>query len=281
MSATRFYLVVAAAAAAAWIHLWLAPPPVPVLLLHDVNAKREAWDFWTLAPARFAELVSLLNRLGYRGMTLDEADLHLDGRLPRTRARASVLITVDDGPASSAELVAPALARHGHSAAFFLVSSWGPPAHLSADQARWLLRGGHAVGAHGVTHAGLAPAPRAPPAGERTRIAGELAGAKAALERALAQPVTAIAYPKGEWTELTKAEARAAGYRMAFTTDLGYLTVGADRHELPRFQLNWDTPLAWVEDYLTAPSRERARNLMLVSAVALLGLFGAWSARKV
>lgn len=281
MSAIRLYVLVAIAAAAAWIHLWLAPPPVPVLLLHDVADRRAPFDFWTLAPKRFTELVLLLDRLGFRGMTLEEADLHLDGRLPSARALDSVLVTVDDGPLSSVKLVAPSLARHGHVAAFFLVSGWGPPAHLSADQARMLSRGGHAVGAHGMTHAGLAPAPRAPPESERARIAGELAGSKAALERMLARPVTAIAYPRGEWTELTKAEARAAGYRMAFTTDLGYLTVGADRHELPRFQLNWDTPLAWVEDYLTAPRRERARNLWLLGVVAALGLIGAASSRRV
>jgi peptidoglycan/xylan/chitin deacetylase (PgdA/CDA1 family) len=275
MSATRIYMLVVAAAIAFGAHVFVAPPPVPVLLLHDVARDRSPVDFWTLSPERFAELVDAIDRVGYRGMTLEEADLYLDGRLPRDRAASAVLITVDDGPASSGELVAPALSRRGHSATFFLVSGWGPPKHLGPEAAKALARAGHGVGAHGMTHAGLAPDPKASADAERARIAGELTGAKKALERVLERPVTSIAYPKGEFGEVTKAEARAAGYRMAFTTDLGYLTRGADRLELPRFQLNWDTPIGWIEDYLTAPRRERTRTLYLVGAVALLGLVGA------
>ena len=279
MSLFRGYLSIAILAAAAALHLALAPLPVPVLLWHDVSPHRPGWDFWTLAPERFRQLLEVIDRAGLHGIGLDEAQAHLAGRLPRARAAEGVLLTVDDGCASLATLVAPELARRGHRAAFFIVSSWKPPEHVSADQVRELARAGFDVGSHSMTHASLIARPRADRAPEEARIAAELAGSRDALVPLTGRPVTAIAYPKGDWDELTVRLTRAAGYALAFTTDPGYLEPGVDPLQLPRMQLNWDTPLEWVEAYLTAPHRERARNLVLTAAIAALALTAAFVAR--
>jgi peptidoglycan/xylan/chitin deacetylase (PgdA/CDA1 family) len=277
MNPSRMYLLAAAAAFAFAVHLWLHPPPVPVLLLHDVKTGREGWDFWTIAPDRFEEIVRMLDRLGYRGLTLAEVRAHLAGALPLGRARRGILITVDDGAASAAKLVGPRLARSGHAASFFVVSGWGPPDHVAPADARALVAAGHDVGSHSMTHAGLAVRPRAP--GERERIAAELAGSMTRVAGWAGRPVVALAYPKGEYDRTTRELARQAGYALAFTTDLGYLEPGADPMELPRFQLNWDTPLPWIEEYVTAPARERNRNLILVALIGLLAMAGALVSR--
>lgn len=262
MNPVRLYLTVAALALASLVRLLLHPVPIPVLLFHDVQETRKDIDFWTLHPTRFRELLDLLDRTGYRGLSLAEIEAHLAGRLDRDRAANGVLITVDDGCASAATLVGPELAKRGHKAAFFVVTSWRPPQFVSAEQVAELRRAGHDIGSHSVTHASLNKG------GER-QIMSELVDSKTALG------ATAIAYPKGDWDETTKRLTRQAGYTMAFTTDTGYIAPEASAMELPRFQLNWDTPVDWIERYLTAPRDERRRNLMLVSAIALLALFAA------
>lgn len=258
----RLYLTIAAVAVAALVRLWLHPVPIPVLLLHDVQEKRSDIDFWTLHPKRFGELMDLLDRIGYRGLSLAEAEAHLAGSLDRDRAAGGVLITVDDGCPSAATLVGPELARRGHKAAFFVVTGWGPPKAVTPEQVAELRKAGHDIGSHSVTHASLNQG------GERL-ITAELVESRKALG------ATAIAYPKGDWDQNTKRLTRQAGYSMAFTTDTGYLVPGADAMELPRYQLNWDTPLDWIETYVTQPRDARRRNLALVSAIAVLALFAA------
>ena len=279
MSPYRLYQATVLIAVAAALHLALAPLPVPVLLFHDVNPHRPGWDFWTLAPEKFTRLCDLIDRCGLRGISLGELREHLAGRLPRARVAEAVVITCDDGFASTATLVGPELARRGQRAAFFVVAGWKPPEHVSDDQVRELSRAGFDVGAHGMTHTSLIVRPRQDPKSEESRIAGELADSRAKLERTLMRPVPAVAYPKGDWTELTCRLARDAGYALAFTTDSGYVSPGDDPLRLPRLQLNWDTPDEWVEAYLMAPHRERDRNLALVAAIAVLGLAAALVAR--
>lgn len=262
MNPVRLYLTVAALALASLVRLWLHPVPIPVLLLHDVQETRKDIDFWTLHPKRFGELLDALDRTGYRGLSLAEVEAHLAGRLDRERAANGVLITVDDGCQSAATLVGPELARRGHKAAFFVVTSWRPPQFVSAEQVAALRKAGHDIGSHSVTHASLNR-------GGVRQIRAELVESKQALG------ATAIAYPKGDWDQNTKRLTREAGYTLAFTTDTGYLSPGADPMELPRFQLNWDTPVDWIEHYLTAPRDERRRNLLLVTAIALLALVAA------
>lgn len=275
MSPTRMYLLVLVVAAACGARVALHPPPVPVLLLHDVNRVRAGHDFWTLHPDRFRELADLFDRLGFTGIRQDEARAHLAGRLPRARAREAVLITVDDGFASSATLVGPELARRRHAATFFVVAGWGPPAHLSHQDMRALMAAGHDIGSHSMSHASLDVKPGTDPRREEPRITSELTDSRTRLAVNLGADIVSFAYPKGEWDATTKRLARSAGYAMAFTTDTGYLKPGDDPMELARFQLNWDTPLSWVEDYLVAPRRQRVQNLIGIASIACLAALGA------
>lgn len=274
MSLTRVYVGFAVFAAAWMVHLWLHPPPVPVLLLHDVNARRAPADFWTLHPDRFREILDLVDALGLHGLSLAEAQAHVRGTLSAERAASGVLITIDDGFASADSLVGPELARRGHAGTFFVVGAWGPPAYVSTEGRKRLIAAGHDIGSHSLTHASLAVRAGADPAQEEERIARELSGSVAQLAGELRRPVTAIAYPRGEWDAVTKRRARDS-YALAFTTDTGYLTPGTDAMECPRFQLNWDTPLSWIENYLTSPQRARRRNLGLLAGIVLLALAGA------
>jgi peptidoglycan/xylan/chitin deacetylase (PgdA/CDA1 family) len=277
------------------------PPPIPALLIHGVSERHRPLDFWTIHPTLLGEVLESVRRLGLRPISSAAIEAHLAGRLPLADALDAVVLTVDDGSASDLTHVAPELARRGQKALFFVVSGWGPPDRLGADQVRELARRGHEIGSHSVTHSPLAVG-RGPRvvmpdgrfrrpirgetgivptrASEEARIRGELAESRRTVSGWCGQPVTALAYPLGELDETTRALARSTGYRLAFTTDAGYIVPGTDAMALPRFQLNRDTPVASVEEYLDAPRRERRRTLACLAILAVLGAGAAGYASR-
>ncbi|MBI4863411.1 MAG: polysaccharide deacetylase family protein [Candidatus Riflebacteria bacterium] len=275
------YLAVALVGLAGLAHTFFSPLPVPVLLIHDVAEKRLPWDFWTITPAKLEEVVGVVSRLGFSTLRSDQVTAHLAGQLPAREARHGLVFTVDDGPASSGSLVGPLLARRGLTGVFFVVSGRGPPRSLSGDQVRALVAAGHEIGSHSVNHVSLTTT-----AWDRTtedRFRQELAVSRQALATWSGRDVVAVAYPKGEFDATTKRLARETGYRLAFTTDPGYLEPGGDPLEIPRFQLNWDTPASAVEEFLVGPGKLRQVRLLswtLLTLVSTIALAMAWRSSR-
>lgn len=96
-------------------------------------------------------------------------------------------------------------------------------------------RPGHAVGAHGLHHLLLT-------AHARDVQAHELAGSKAALERVLGAPVTALAYPYGDCDAATAALADELGFAVACSVEPEAVHPDADPLRLPRIELRDEPP---------------------------------------
>lgn len=148
---------------------------------------------------------------------------------------ADILLTFDDGDASTLAALEP-LRDHGFQAIQFLVANrigkandWdntGAPL-MSESQVREWLAAGHAIGSHSMTHARL------------TSLSPEVAreeihASRRCLEDLFGVPVEAFAYPWGEWNQRLADEVAIAGYRRAFTTDLGVNDASADPFALRR-----------------------------------------------
>src|SRR5690606_17833485 len=89
------------------------------------------------------------------------------------------------------------------------------------------------IGAHTVHHAML---------GESTPAhqAFEIYASKHMLEQWLGRPVTAFAYPYGNFTPVTRDLIREAGYAHAVSTEARAVSATDDRFSLPRMQVkNW------------------------------------------
>jgi peptidoglycan/xylan/chitin deacetylase (PgdA/CDA1 family) len=90
------------------------------------------------------------------------------------------------------------------------------------------------IGAHTMTHPTLALAPI-------EAQQHEVAGCKSALERVLARPVNAFAYPYGhpfaDYSPETVSVVRQARYDLAFTTGAAFATLGCDALQVPRFMM--------------------------------------------
>lgn len=89
------------------------------------------------------------------------------------------------------------------------------------------------VGAHTVTH----PVLPAQSASEQRR---EIFRSRDTLEEILGRPVTSFSYPHGEYSRLTRAIVREAGFARACTVAQGRAREGGDPLRLPRY-----APLDW------------------------------------
>lgn len=90
-----------------------------------------------------------------------------------------------------------------------------------------------AIGAHGMTHASLAPLPE--PAQRY-----EIAESRRALERVVERPVTAFAYPFGQRSDygaVTVRLVREAGYTHACAAVAGRVRATTDPLQIPRFHV--------------------------------------------
>lgn len=167
--------------------------------------------------------------------------LDLDGFLAAMRTgswpRRWVLVTIDDGYASTVEVAAPLLARHGVPAVAFVCSghlggtaTWLPSMAdeplLTADQVRELPGFGIEVGSHGVDHdpvIGLGS--------EDLRF--QVGGSAEALADLVGLRPRVFSYPGGAHDAATRRAVREAGYEAGFAASRG-----EGRFAIPRRSIN-------------------------------------------
>src|SRR5690242_15018302 len=84
-------------------------PNIPILMYHKVGSpvRHRADRFLNVSSASFSRQMALLKRLGYVGITLEEAVDGLAGLRPLPRR--PVCVTFDDGYLSVTEHAAPVL----------------------------------------------------------------------------------------------------------------------------------------------------------------------------
>jgi peptidoglycan/xylan/chitin deacetylase (PgdA/CDA1 family) len=160
----------------------------------------------------------------------------------------AVAITFDDGFANVGTIGGPIMARYGLTATVYIISGmigrvtqWTangaalPPLPLlNWEQIRALQAQGVEMGSHTINHGFLT---QCDPASLRR----ELEEPRTVLEQALGTPVTAFAYPQGDYNPAVVAATRKAGYRTATTIDQGRAGRRADPLRLPRLHVGGNT----------------------------------------
>ncbi len=206
---------------------------------------------------------------GCTALTMAEVAAHLAaGRPFPPRA---VAITFDDGFANLATAGAPVLARHGFPATVYMIAGmigrttqWSDhgrplPAEslLTWPGIRALAAQGIEIGAHTVTHGFLSTyAPAA--------LTHELADGRTMLETGLGRPVTAFAYPQGDYTPAVVRATRAAGYTTAVTMDQGRAGRTDDPWRLPRLYVGRNTSPATMRAFVVPTIGPTYRLLNLI-----------------
>ena len=193
----------------------LALGRVPMILMYHAVADIP-WDPNQLGvtPARFAQQMDTLHRLGLRGVGIGT----LVDAMRAGRQRGLVGITFDDGYVNVLESALPELKRHGFTASVYIISGrlggtneWdeGPAwPLLSASQVGELAAAGMEIGSHSASHVRLAGLP----AGQ---LETEVSGSRASLSELTGAPVRGFAYPYGSMDAAARRAVHDAGYGYA------------------------------------------------------------------
>lgn len=188
-----------------------------------------------LPPERFTRQLTLLRRLGYRPLSVEDLyAFHVAGgtSLPRRR----YLLTADDGYAAAVE----ELVHHiEHRPIAFVVTRFVVGEELSVagavrasqQQLAVARREGVVIGMHTRTHPSL-------PGCDDAELTEQLAGARLELVEAGLEPEPIVAYPYGHHDARVRRAAIDAGYRLAYTTRVGRNGAGTDPWRLRRITIH-------------------------------------------
>lgn len=217
-------------------------PRVRVLTYHRFGAI--ARDPFCITQSDFEGQIRFLAE-HERAIGLDDLRRFVAGE--QELAPGSVLVTIDDGFASTFSLALPVLRHHAVPAVAFVTASLVGNAdaprveaerYMTWSELEQLAAGGIATGAHGYSHDSLGTM-----SGEAAREQG--IRARELLESRLGRPVASFAYPYGtvrDFNAGTRRALEAAGYALVFTSQHGSIRQGMDAHELPRVKVeNGDT----------------------------------------
>lgn len=209
-------------------------PRLRVLTYHRFGPGRRA-PFCVGAEA-FERQMAWLARSG-RAASLAQVRGFLGGR--RNLDDGAVLVTIDDGDPSVAEVALPILRRHGVPAVLFTLAGRPEGFRVLEDaELRRLSEAGIEIGSHSLTHRSLARLPHE----EAVREARD---SRRRLEDLLGRRVTAFAYPFGtraDFSDATTEILRQAGYDLAFTSQHGAVRAGMDPLVLPRVKVESGDP---------------------------------------
>ena len=129
--------------------------------------------------------------------------------------RHSVVLTFDDGCDNFYTEAFPRLSRYGFTATVFVVTDWiGKNGYLNGSQLSELHSSGITIGSHTCSHPHL-------PDLDPVQMKREIECSKEILEQKLGAPVELFCYPFGGFNVQVVELVRAAGYKIAFTTNRG------------------------------------------------------------
>jgi peptidoglycan/xylan/chitin deacetylase (PgdA/CDA1 family) len=194
-----------------------------VLMYHSISKGGSAPDsLWAISEKNFRDQLQLLKREGWN--TVSARNLEQQNELtPR-----SVAITFDDGFADNYDCALPHLLAFGFIATWFVVSGdvgavsrWrdaDAPQRpmLNRKQLEEMAAAGMEMAAHTRTHLRLTEV-------DQAMMDNEVRGSRQDLEDMLGRPVTSFAYPYGRLNEAVVEAVRRSGYKIAFTTQTGWL----------------------------------------------------------
>lgn len=170
---------------------------------------------FAVSPVEFEKQLDYLQQNGYT--TIDTRTLDCAMQTGEPLPPRSVMLTFDDGWETQFSIAYPSLKARGMVGVFFVHTgvigeepgnsmSWADVCRMQDD--------GMDIESHTVSHPSL---PRLEPDALRS----ELTESRRILEAKLGKPVTALAYPFGDFAEREVEAAKAAGYRLAFSTEVG------------------------------------------------------------
>lgn len=209
---------------------------LPVVMYHffyDKSKGEKAKDGNWMEISDFEDHLKYLTEEGYYFPTWDEVSDYIDGKT--TLPKKSIVLTVDDGEESFFRVALPVIKKYDVLVTNFLVTAWNGwfkydyPAKQVSYQSH--SDNMHRSGAKGK--------------GVILSLSYEdkLKDIKQSRE-VLGDDCITFCYPYGHYDAEAEKAVKEAGFKMAFTTELGRVKVGMDKYALPRLRTSSKTNLA-------------------------------------
>lgn len=191
---------------------------IPVLEYHNIVRPSDnvpASDMAVYVDTFNAQM-KWLHDNNYTTITSAELVQYMNGKFKISNPNKTVVISFDDGYANQLNAV-PALDQYGFRGTFSIIASYpGSPDYMNWNQIRTLVKTGHDIESHSMTHP------------ENIQVAyyyTEIAMSKAIIEQQIGKPVTVMTWPNGKFNAEMITVARDANYLGALTIDQDWCMV--------------------------------------------------------
>jgi peptidoglycan/xylan/chitin deacetylase (PgdA/CDA1 family) len=226
--------------------------PVPILMYHVISAPQPGAPYPELyTPERvFAAQMRALARRGYRGVTLAQVDDYW--RRGYALPRKPIVVSFDDGYLSHYTHARPVLHSLGWPGVLNLEVNNVRPGDLTTRQVKALIAAGWEIDSHTITHPDLRTLTDA-------RLRHELVASRAFIRSRFGVPANYFCYPAGRFDARVVAAVKAAGYRLATTTQPGLAEPSA-RLTLNRIRVDGQDGVAGLISKLAHPQTAQNGN---------------------
>jgi peptidoglycan/xylan/chitin deacetylase (PgdA/CDA1 family) len=222
---------------------------VPVLMYHYIRINPVASDRLgyglSVTPTDFAAQMEWLVQNGYHAVFPSELSAALTQGAPLPTK--PIVLTFDDGYRDFYDQAWPVLKRYGLKSSSAVITNdvdkadRGDQTYMNWDMIRELDRSGMVeIASHTQSHPDLTRIPAA-------QRWAELSQSKDLIEQRLGHPCATFVYPSGRYDGATVADAKRAGYQIAFTTNNGKVRAPQDGGvilQLPRVRVAGGTTIA-------------------------------------
>lgn len=203
---------------------------IPVFLYHFFHTHNNYEHLTTVISLRtdkFEEQLKYLKDNDFMTLKLRDLELYVEGKVQIKEN--SVVLTIDDANDTVFSLAYPIIEKYGVNATVFAITAWDESIINKKTEF---------VEIHSHTH--------------DMHITGKCSGGQGGLfkcvdynkgledlkkSRELLDNTTYLAYPFGEYTDMSINLLKDAGYTMAFTTNYGNAKVGDDKYLIPRIYI--------------------------------------------
>ncbi|ACB85946.1 polysaccharide deacetylase family protein [Natranaerobius thermophilus] len=217
---------------------------IPVLMYHHFDDDPETSA--TITPDMLEKQMEFLDKHGFSAISMEDLLRFIEDGDDNHLPDRPVLITIDDGYASTYEQAIPILEEYGFNSYIFMITERigkqvGEYDFLSKEKLKDLEDQGHSIESHSVSHDPFTDQKEGESTSEwRERIGYELEKSKQVLEDKLNKEIRYFAYPFGDWNSHTEELVEKAGYEATFLVREDYVTKESHPQRLFRFGITKD-----------------------------------------
>ncbi|KNF10164.1 polysaccharide deacetylase [Gottschalkia purinilytica] len=223
---------------------------IPVLMYHNVLPNPDKAKInYSMKPELFEKHMRILKERGYNTVTVTELYDYFYNK--RSLPSNPILITLDDGKMNNYDYAYPIFKKLNMKGSMFVIGHTlkekGNGEYLTWDKIREMNKSGlidiqsHTFDLHHLIDREYAIFHKNPNENDedyRKRIIEDFKSSKKLIENNTKKEVVGLAYPYGKYNENIEKMAKAAGYKLTFSTKLGVLDKQGSPYSINRINID-------------------------------------------